>query len=82
MYVHMINKLKKGFKVATIERDGTLEDALKAKIKLLNLQTKLCQAQMQARQDDLLIQTLEFANSNSVGMQNQLDKSFIKNEEY
>ncbi len=46
MYVHMINKLKKGFKVATIERDATLEDALKPNIKLLNLQTKLCQAQM------------------------------------
>jgi hypothetical protein len=78
----MINKLRKAFKVVTTWKDVDLEDALKAKTKLSNLETKLHQTQMYVRQDALLIQTLEFANSNFVGMQNQLDKSLIKNEEY
>jgi hypothetical protein len=47
--------LRHTFEVANIEKEVALEDAFNAKVEVLCLKNKLCQAQTQAWQDVLMI---------------------------
>ncbi len=70
------------FEVINIEKEVVFKDAFNLKAEVLRFKNQLSQTQMQAQQDALTIQALEFIKSNFVGMQIQLDNTLIENEEY
>jgi len=78
----MICTLRHAFEATTTEKEATLKEALNAKVEVMHLKNELRQAQAWVQQDVLTIQALESAKSNFMGMQSQLDRSLVKNEEY
>jgi hypothetical protein len=70
--VQTIGTLQHTFEATTTKKEVTLEEALNAKIEVMRLKNELCQAQMQVRQDALMIHALESAKSNFISMQSQL----------